>query len=307
MHRRGISPPTGPRARGGAALTARYPRAPASMTVNRSSMMPPAAGPILFVDDEAELVQAVGSMLRTEFGEGRVKATSVPQRALDWVKQEKPAVLITDVRMPNMSGLELIEKTQAVWGPVPTVVITAYPSEGVTQATRTGSMVYLPKPFSFRSLLDTIRQLEARRPASFRGAISVATLADLLQLYAISGSTGLMVVKSGTNRGEIWFDRGQVVHASSGEVIGFDAFCTILSWPEGSFSWKTKRAETQSIEMSVSELLLEAYRINDEAAAGGAKPTSERPPSFAPAAPSEPQPILLGGDTEPAVASSLMR
>ena len=55
------------------------------MTAIRSSMMPPAAGPILFVDDEAELVQAVGSMLRAEFGDARVKATSVPQRALDCV------------------------------------------------------------------------------------------------------------------------------------------------------------------------------------------------------------------------------
>ena len=242
--------------------------------------MPPPSGPIVLVDDEMELVQAVGAMLRAEFGDARVKATSVAQRALDWIKQEKPGVLITDVRMPQMSGLELIEKTQALWGSVPTIIITAFPSDEVSQATRNGSLLYLPKPFSFQSLLDCIRQLETRRPASFRGAITVSTLADLLQLYAISGSTGLMVVKSGKNRGEIWFERGQVVHSHTNEREGFDAFSSILSWPEGSFSWQTRRAEKQTIDMSVSELLLEAYRLQDEANQGAAGGLVETPPSF---------------------------
>ena len=257
------------------------------MPASPSSMMPTALGPILLVDDEVELVQAVSSMLCTEFGEARVKATSVPQRALEWIRQEKPSVLITDVRMPLMSGLELIEKMQALWGAVPTVVITAYPSEAVSQQTsRSGSLRYLPKPFSFRSLLDAIRQLETQQPASFRGAITVATLADLLQLYAISNSTGLMVVKSGQHRGEIWFERGQVVHASSAELVGFDAFSAIVSWPEGSFSWRTKRVETQTIDMSVSELLLEAYRLHDEA-----EQQNSRRPSFSPAVSSESEPL----------------
>lgn len=246
----------------------------------RTLSIPPQPGPIVFVDDEAELVLAVSAMLRTEFGESRVRSTSDANEALVWIKNEQPAVLITDVRMPGISGLELISHAQKTWGATPTVVITAFPTEAVSVGARRGSFVYLPKPFSFRSLVETVQQLESAPPASFSGAIAVSTLADLLQLYAISGSTGMMAVRSGERRGEIWFERGQVTHARTGEAEGFEAFCAVLAWPKGSFSWQTRRSDRQTISMSVSELMLEAYRIYDENTRD-TRPTA-RPPSIAP-------------------------
>ncbi|MEZ4406986.1 MAG: DUF4388 domain-containing protein [Polyangiales bacterium] len=246
----------------------------------RSLSIPPGQpGPIILVDDESELVLAVSAMLRAEFGESRVRSTSDATQALGWIKDEKPSVLITDVRMPGLSGLDLIAQAQKTWGPTPTVVITAFPTEAVSVGARRGSFVYLPKPFSFRSLVETVQQLEAAPPASFSGAIAVSTLADLLQLYAISGSTGMMSLRSSDRRGEIWFEKGQVTHARTDEAEGFEAFCAVLAWPKGSFSWLTRRTDKQTISMSVSELLLEAYRIHDES--NHARRASARPPPSA--------------------------
>lgn len=265
----------------------------------QQSIPPGQPGPIILVDDEAELVNAVTGMLKTEFGEWRVRGTSHATEALSWVKKEKPSVLITDVRMPEISGLELIHHVHEMWGPTPTVVITAFPTEAVSAGAKRGSFLYLPKPFSFRSLLDTVQQLESAPPASFSGAIAVSTLADLLQLYAISGSTGLMVVKSGGRRGEIWFERGQVTHAATAEAQGFEAMCAILKWPKGSFSWQTRRAETQTIQMNISELMLEAYRIHDEAMRDRAGVSSRPPP------PTEVSPSLLDEPRQDATQSHI--
>lgn len=242
------------------------------------SIHPGTTAPIILVDDEFELVHAVSAMLRAEFGESRVRATSNPNEALGWIKSEKPAVLITDVRMPGLSGLELISHVQSTWGPTPTVVITAFPTEAVSLGARRGSFVYLPKPFPFRSLVETVQQLASAPAASFSGAIAVSTLADLLQLYAISGSTGMMTVQSGERRGEIWFERGQITHARTDDLEGFDAFAAIISWPNGSFAWKLRRTNRQTINMSVSELMLDAYRIYDEA-------RNDRRPTTPPQAP----------------------
>lgn len=230
------------------------------------SVLPEALGSILLVDDESELVEAVSSMLRIEFGEARVKATDSPKLAASWIDQERPGVLITDLRMPEYTGLNLLERCQQLWGPTPTILITAHPTENIAKGARRGHYTYLPKPFSFHSLVEIIHQLEAAPPSSFQGAIHFSNLTDLMQLYAISNRTGHLAVKSGQHRGEVFFDQGQIVHAETQSQQGFDAFCAILQWPRGSFAWYPRRTEERTIQMSVSELMLEAYRIQDELA-----------------------------------------
>ncbi|MFO0626026.1 MAG: response regulator [Polyangiales bacterium] len=179
--------------------------------VKSSSQQPANAGPIILVDDEVELVRAVGAMLRAEFGEAQVRATSDPTEAIAWIKREKPGVVITDVRMPGISGLELVSQVQSTWGATPTVVITAFPTEAVVVAPA-GAVRVPPQTFSFRSLVETVQQLVTAPAPTFSGDIAVSTLADLLQLYAIS-STGMMTVQSGSAGAEIWFERGQITHA----------------------------------------------------------------------------------------------
>jgi CheY-like chemotaxis protein len=227
------------------------------------------------VDDEKELLFAVVGMLKNEFGEGRVKGTSDPTEAMRWLTNERPSVLITDVRMPEISGLELIQRVQETWGAIPTIVITAFPSDSVVGQVKRGGFTFLPKPFSIRSLLEAVRQLELVTPPSFSGSIAVSTLADLLQLYAISNNTGMLSVRSGTRLGEVWFERGQITHAVAGDKQGFEAFSEVVTWPRGSFGWKTRRTDLRTIHISVSELLLEAFRLLDEASQEHGAPPDE--------------------------------
>ena len=66
--------------------------------------------------------------------------------------------LIADVTMPEMTGLELHRHVKAMGKQIPTILITAYPSDtGQEQALKSGALAYLPKPFSDHDLLDCIR------------------------------------------------------------------------------------------------------------------------------------------------------
>jgi CheY-like chemotaxis protein len=257
------------------------------------SVLPDSPGPILLVDDEVELMTAVSTLLRAEFG-ARVKATDDPGVAARWIDQERPGVLITDLRMPEHTGLDLLERSRQLWGPTPTILITAFPTDAVSRGARKGQFIYLPKPFDFRSLLDAIRELEATPPSSFSGAVAISALTDLIQLYAISGRTGNLAVKSGNLRGEIFFEQGQIVHAQTQHQEGFEGFCAILRWPQGSFAWYPRRTDRRSIDASVSELMLEAYRLQDEQA--NQAPSTRPPPP--PAATIEPS-ASWGGWLEP--------
>ncbi len=230
------------------------------------SLHPDQAGSIVLVDDEAELVLAVGGMLRAEFGDARVRATSDAREASDWLREARPAVLITDVRMPDLTGLDLITQVAATWGPTATVVISAFPTDPVTVSARRSAVAYLPKPFEFAALKETVRGLLETPQDAFHGAVAVSTLSDILQLYAMSGATGLMAVSSLGRQGEVWFERGQVVHASSsGGAEGFESFRDQIGWPKGSFAWHPRRTPRRTIQMSFSALMMEAHRLNDEA------------------------------------------
>jgi Domain of unknown function (DUF4388) len=103
-----------------------------------------------------------------------------------------------------------------------------------------------------------------------------------LQLYATSGGTGLLAVRAGSLRGEVWFDAGRIVHARTDGRVGFEAFCDLVRWPHGSFTWRTRPPVERTIEMNTSELLLEAYSLWDEARRddSGRRPggDEERPP-----------------------------
>ncbi len=226
---------------------------------------PSQVGSIVFVDDEAELVLAVGGMLRAEFGEARVRATTDSREASDWLREAKPAVLITDVRMPDLTGLDLITQVAATWGVAPTVVISAFPNDPITASARRSAVAYLPKPFAFAALKETVRGLLETPQDAFHGAVAVSSLSDILQLYSMSGATGLMAVSSMGRQGEVWFERGQVVHASSGDVEGFESFRDQVGWPKGSFAWHPRRTDRRTIQMSFSALMMEAHRLNDEA------------------------------------------
>jgi FixJ family two-component response regulator len=82
------------------------------------------------------------------------------ERAEDFLHSDSIArttCLITDMRMPGMSGLDLHERLAARGEAIPTIVITAFPKESDrARARRNGVIYYLAKPFDLNQLADCI-------------------------------------------------------------------------------------------------------------------------------------------------------
>ena len=73
-------------------------------------------------------------------------------------QQRETGCLITDIRMPGMSGLELQSKLNSDHCPIPTIFITAHGDEKMRlQAMRGGAVKFLMKPFDGESLLESVR------------------------------------------------------------------------------------------------------------------------------------------------------
>lgn len=81
------------------------------------------------------------------------------EHLLDALGDAPPDVLITDVRMPGMSGLALLERLQGSYPDLPIIVITAHSDlENAVAAYKGGAFEYLPKPFDIDEAVDLVRK-----------------------------------------------------------------------------------------------------------------------------------------------------
>lgn len=108
------------------------------------------------------------------------------------------------------------------------------------------------------------------RPEGFSGEISLPLLPDLIQIYTVSMATGALTIRSGSERGTIWFDRGEIVHAVCGEERGERAVYEMLHWNDGVFALDSgARAPERTISASWQNVLMEGCRLLDESGGGG--------------------------------------
>jgi len=227
-------------------------------------------GTIVLVDDEEVLVDSLTAQLSALRPRLRIHATTSPHEAELFVRRHQPDVLVSDVRMPEMSGVDLVAAVRAIRPTLPIIFMTAFSiQEAQVQANKLTALTFLEKPFSAEALATRIDELCRRQSeGSFSGAISVDTLSDVVQLYMLSNTRGMLEVQHREDRGCIWIDRGSVVHAECGALRGAEAFYRVLGWRGGSFALHSGvAAEMRTIHDSATALMLESCRRRDEAEA----------------------------------------
>lgn len=121
---------------------------------------------ILIVDDEPRTRLGIQNILIAwSAGRYRIEIAASAFEALDWLKANKAHIIITDVRMPEVDGLDMLE-IMAMHGQLPVViVISGYAEfEYVKKALQLGAFDYLLKPLDKTLLIETIlRALERDR------------------------------------------------------------------------------------------------------------------------------------------------
>ena len=117
---------------------------------------------VLVADDDRMILEVVAAVLR---GEGyRVRLARDGAETLAAIAEERPALLLLDLRMPVVSGWEVLRRLQAQGGtPIPVVLMTAT-LEASPWAAGSGATEYLNKPFDLEQLVDVAHRL-AVRPA----------------------------------------------------------------------------------------------------------------------------------------------
>lgn len=174
--------------------------------------------PILIVDDESEMRSALcHALTRSGFA---VESAASGAEAILKLKKESISMVITDLKMPQMSGMEVLGAVKKTAPGIPVILITAYGSiHNAVEAMQAGAADYLLKPFSFETLESTVKKVLGNNNGSDQGQISGADLRthpaaktlvtrdpkllDILKLaknVAASRSTILIQGESGTGK-----------------------------------------------------------------------------------------------------------
>ncbi len=117
---------------------------------------------ILIVDDHPVVRAGLASMLGTQAELDLIGSAPSGEDALRVIEEREPDVLLLDLRMPGMSGVETLQALKAAGKNVRVIILTNYETdEDIYRAVQAGAQGYLLKDTSLREMLEAIRAVHA--------------------------------------------------------------------------------------------------------------------------------------------------
>ena len=220
---------------------------------------------VLIVDDEEDITWTLTRRLSKDIDKFEVLCANSGRDALGILNKVPVDMVVTDVRMPEVSGLELLLQIKDRFPSTKVIIMTAYGSSDIQQEANTrGCFQYIEKPFEIRDLRQIILE-GIQEERGFKGSVSDFQLSDIIQLNCLGRLTISLTVRHEKEKGAIYFRDGNIVHAEINDLVGEAAFHHIMHWEGGEFSVnKESSIPQETIFSSWQSLLLESLRQADE-------------------------------------------
>jgi len=139
------------------------------------------AGKVLVVDDEEHICTLCKRALSMHGFE--VVTTTDPEEALKLAEEQKFDVLLADIRMPKMDGMELATRVRAMHPDIAVVFITGFGTmEMAIRAVEEGADGFVPKPFGVEDIVSAVRQAVEKRKVE----VEAIRLDQLLRLFEVT-------------------------------------------------------------------------------------------------------------------------
>ena len=115
---------------------------------------------IVIVDDSAIDRRLVEFFLRKGIADVSLLSVDCGQKAIDSIASETPDLIITDLQMPGMNGLELVEQIKSQGCSAPVILMTGFGTQQIAvQALKAGAASYVPKSALDKHLVETVKHV----------------------------------------------------------------------------------------------------------------------------------------------------
>ncbi len=236
---------------------------------------------ILLIDDDPDLLDVYREVFGQLPSQPVIRTASSGARGLAMLETEPVSLLICDLKMPKLDGLQVLSIVRRKYPDLRTVVLTGVADEQFrSRVYALGVDLFWQKPTTqeeTKMFLDCLESLLGRESEpGFRGVQS-KSLVDLVQLECISQSSSVLRITNGPLVGRIWINEGEVIDAETDGVRGEEAFQKILAWKAGNFeSLPAEPDRPRTIFKPYNALLLESAQALDES-----RQTAAPPPGLA--------------------------
>jgi YesN/AraC family two-component response regulator len=218
---------------------------------------------ILIVDDDETFVLSLVEGLFPQKPDYRIFSAKNGKEAVKVLKARKIDLVVTDIKMPEMDGFELVAFISKNYKAISIIVITAFGTPEIEKTlNEIGALQYLEKPLDINVLEERI--MEGLKQLS-DGYVKGVSLSSFLQMIALERETCTLTIKSNEKVGQLFFDNGLLIDAEYDNKQGEEICYEILTWEDVEIEIEKKCKKKEAvIDKALNHLLIEAYRRKDE-------------------------------------------
>lgn len=219
---------------------------------------------VLIVDDEPAVLFALSEALADRRRGTKVATAANGHEAVAILESEKVDLVVTDLRMPEMDGFELLAWLRRSFPHLPVVVMTGFHAETASRLDD-GALEVLEKPFDVAELKRRVAEMLRQ---TVKGRVENISLASFLQLLEIERKTCTLSVTSADDAGRLYFRGGSLIGAETDSPSGPDAVAAameIVTWEHADVEISDVcPVNGPELEGGLRFLLMEGMRLKDE-------------------------------------------
>jgi CheY-like chemotaxis protein len=228
----------------------------------------------LFIQNELKNYEHLFSVLMARDG----------LEAIEYVRRNPIALVITDIHMPRMDGIRLLVYMTEHFPDIPVLINIGYSGQDVgRQVQENGAEGFIEKPIHTPTLVNQIQSVLNRQTngGTLRD-VSTGTFLQMLEMESRSCTVRVMENHSET-QGSLFVRKGKLVDARSNGSRGRAAAFKILAWDDVTLFIQNNCPDTkENIHTNLQALLLESMRIKDEKETENPAPAPKAPPRSTP-------------------------
>jgi len=220
---------------------------------------------ILIVDDEKSFLLSLKDGLETHSDKYEVLTAENGRDAIEILRSTMVDLLVTDLKMPEMNGFELLAWVSRHQPQLPVIVMSAFGTPEIeARLEKMDTLQFLDKPLDIQMLEEGIANgLDAGGKSFIRGI----TLATFLQLMNVEKKNCTLKVINADRFAYLYINQGELIDAELEDLSGLDAAMEIVGWMDAEIEMDgICRRQEIKINVSLEHLLLEAFRLKDESA-----------------------------------------
>ncbi len=221
---------------------------------------------VLLVDDEAEVRNVLRESLKSDGDLYSVMTAGDGLEAMAIMEREDIALVVSDVIMPQISGIDLLDRIKRRHPDMGVILMSGYGTDEMRAKIQDlDCLRFIEKPFPIRELKQLLRENLNRRQEGFAGTLNNIQLNDIIQMCCLATSSMVIRVVQQSREGVIVISDGEIIHAKCDKQVGESAFYEIIGWERGQFETLGEPTElVVSINKGWQFLLMEAARLKDE-------------------------------------------